>query len=295
MAGLTATRLQLARQAQSRGDYHEADTQVKQVLNVERDLKVTPNEAEVVAFKKHNDELIAMNQGRSPDAATLDQVPQLVSDKVAASTLVQDGKVFYEMGKYDEAEVKLSQAIQMEPGNTTASYYLNLIQQDKYHGDSIHHNTDTQARMEHVEKDWILPKNASDRKHYTTDTVDLFNVGYATNSLVWTGPGRQAIVAKLDKIHLENVSWDGLPLSAVLDQLTKLCRARDPGGKGVNFLINNNPDLSGQPVAAPNAVGVGGAGGFGGFPAAGAAAVAAPNLDPNTGLPVAPAARSVAP
>ncbi len=122
VAGLTATRLTLARDAQGRGDLHEADTQVKQILNAERDLKVSPDANEVLAFKKHNDELLVIYKGRMPDADTLDRVPQMASQKVAAGTLVQDGKVFYEAGEYSQAEIKLTQAISLDPDNTTASY-----------------------------------------------------------------------------------------------------------------------------------------------------------------------------
>jgi tetratricopeptide (TPR) repeat protein len=282
VTGLTATRLELARNAQSRGDYLEADTEVKQILAMETQLKVAPNANEVIAFKQHNDELIVINKGRTPDAETMARVPQMVADRVAASTLVQDGKVLYEMQKYDAAESKLNEAITMEPGNTTASYYLNLIKQEKIYLDMVHHNTDTQDRMEHVERNWILPK--------PTANMPVPNP-YATNNLVFTGPGRQAIVSKLDRIHLDNVSFDGLPLNEVLKQLSEQCRLRDPDRKGINFLINNNPDLSGLAVAAPTAVGVGGGGGFG---APAAVVNPAPNIDPNTGLPVAPAAENQA-
>jgi hypothetical protein len=288
VAGLTSTRLALGRDAQSHGDYHEADIEVQQILHAERDLKVSPDADEVQAFKKHNDELIIAYRGHLPDAETLDKVPQLATDRVEAGTLVQDGKVFYEMGKYDQAEIRLEEAIKMDPGNTTASYYLNLIKQDKIERDIVHHNTDTQDRMERVEKQWILPNNSNDRAHLQTDTATLpVPNAYATNELVWTGPGRQAIVAKLDHIRLDNISYDGLPLSEVLKQLSEQCRLRDPDRKGINFLINPNPDLSGLPVAAPAGQGIGG---FPGQPGIGANVAPAPNIDPNTGLPITPAA-----
>ena len=274
VTGLTATRLALARDAESRGDYFGANTQIQQILNEQRKLRVAPNEADVLAFKKHNDELIDLNKGRTMDAETAEKIPQMANQKVAASTLVQDGKVYYEAGQFDLAEAKLNQAIALDPANTTASYYLDLIKQAKIHRDMIWHNTDTQERMEHVEKQWILPKS--------TANLPVPNA-YATNELVFTGAGRQAIVAKLDKIHLDNVSFDGLPLSEVLKQLTEQCRLRDPERKGINFLINNNPDLSGEAVAASTAIGVPGV-------AAGRGPGGGPQLDPTTGLPIAPAA-----
>lgn len=290
VAGLTTTRLQLARDAESRGDYNEADTQVKQIITQENTLKVSPDGAEVQAFKKHNDELLAEYRGRIPSQETVAKVPDMVKVKVAAGTLVQDGKVFYEMGNFAEAEIKLNQALEMDPDNATATYYLNLIKQDKFHRDIVQHNTDTQDRMERVEKQWILPKS--------TAVLPVPN-SYATNTLVFTGVGRQAIVSKLNRIHLENVAFDGLPLSEVLKQLTEQCKLRDPDRKGINFLINNNPDLSGEAIASPTAFGVGGVGGAGELAPQAPLPVrpgAAPGgaIDPTTGLPVAPAAEAAA-
>jgi tetratricopeptide (TPR) repeat protein len=279
VAGLTFTRMALARDAQSRGDLREADAQVKQVLNAD------PKNGAAITFKQRNDQMLAAMKGRMPDDATLAEVPQISSQKTASGTLLQDGKLLYEMGKYSEAEIKLTQATQLDPDNSGAFYYLNLIKQAKYARDAIQHTTDTQERMEHVEKQWILP----------TPSANVPSIGnpYATNTFIYTGPGRQAIVAKLDHLHLDNVSYDGLPLNEVLRQLTELSKARDPERKGINFLINNNPDLSGYPgggpggaATGPGAVGAGAAGFVGGGRGAGAPQL----LDPNTGLPAAPAA-----
>jgi tetratricopeptide (TPR) repeat protein len=266
-AGLASTRLTLARDAQSRGDLREANTQVTQVLHVD------PKNPIALAFKAQNDQMLAANKGHIPSEAVVAQLPQIISQKTDAGTLVQDGKLLYEMGKLDEAEAKLTAALQLDPDVAGASYYLNLIQQAKYVRESAQHTVDTQKRMAHVEKQWVLPNSV----------IPPGPNAYATNNLVYTGPGRQNIVAKLDRIHLDNVSFDGLPLTEVLRNLTEQSKLRDPDRKGINFLINPNPDLSGQPIAAP----AGGQFGGGGFP--GAPVAAAPTIDPATGLPAAPA------
>ena len=46
---------------------------------------------------------------------------------VDAMTAVQDGKVFYEIGKLVEAEAKFKAALKLNPDNAAANYYLNLI------------------------------------------------------------------------------------------------------------------------------------------------------------------------
>ena len=66
------------------------------------------------------------------------------------------------------------------------------------------------------------------------------------------------LAAKLDRIRLNEVEFDGLPLPEVLAQLSRVCKDLDPEKKGVNFLIN--PNRQGDP---------------------------APQIDPTTGMVVA--------
>jgi type II secretory pathway component GspD/PulD (secretin)/beta-lactamase regulating signal transducer with metallopeptidase domain len=58
-------------------------------------------------------------------------------------------------------------------------------------------------------------------------------------NLVQTSPARQAMLAKLDRIRLDSVSFDGLPLSEVVRFLADEARKRDPDKLGVNFLIRS--------------------------------------------------------
>jgi len=242
--GLAKTRLALAREDQAHGNYRDAATQAQQVLNVDS------KNPEALAFKKQNDELITAMKGQIPSAAAVEQASQIAGQKVDAGTYVQDGRLLYEMGKLDDAEIKLNQALALNPDNPAAFYYLNLIEQARFARESAQHNVDTQKRMAKVEKQWILPSSKLTSSN-----------PYATNTLIYTGPGRQAIVSKLDHIRLDTVSYDGLPLSEVLRNLTDQSKQRDPERRGVNFLINPNPDLSGKAVEATPAGGAGGLGG----------------------------------
>ena len=49
--------------------------------------------------------------------------------KAKAGVLVQNGKLLYEMGKLDEAEVKLNAALSLDSENAAAKYYRGLVQQ----------------------------------------------------------------------------------------------------------------------------------------------------------------------
>jgi tetratricopeptide (TPR) repeat protein len=256
ISGLVSTRLTLARQEQGRGNLREADTQVSRVL------KVDPQNAAALAFKKNNDRLLASMRGKMPDEATVQQIPYIANDKTEAGTLLQDGKLLYEMGKFDEAEVKLKEAIRIDPDNAGAFYYMNLVKQARYDRETRTHTIDTQDRMVQVENAWVKPVNRG--------LLPVPNP-YALTNFVRTGDGREVIYSKLIRIRFEaddhSISWrEGLPLSEVLVNLSEQAKRRDPDKKGINFLFNPN-------AAAASAVTT---------PAGGAM-----TIDPATGLPVA--------
>ncbi len=70
----------------------------------------------------------ALNNGAPPPVDAQTNSDNSITN---AAILVRDGKLLYEMGKLDAAEDKLRAAMQLDPDNVGASYYLNLIQQAK--------------------------------------------------------------------------------------------------------------------------------------------------------------------
>src|SRR5437762_2429881 len=77
------------------------------------------------------------------------------------------------------------------------------------------------------------------------------------NSPPAAGSGRQVISDKLERIRLDRVSYDRLPLGEVVLNLRDEIKKRDPEKKGINFMINPNqpavplaPD--GRPLPAPS-------------------------------------------
>jgi tetratricopeptide (TPR) repeat protein len=257
VAGLTSVRMALAREDQRQGDYHGADEQVSRVLIV------NPTDQEAIEFKKENDQLIAQTRGTRPDAATLDRVPAIQNQKADAATLARDGQMLFEMGQLEDAEAKLNQALKLDPDNQGANYYLGLVKQARYARADNAKSLDNDERMVKVEKNWEIPVNI----------VTNMSNPYALTNLVYTGPGRQDIYTKLNRIRLETVDYQQLPLSEVLHKLREESVLRDPDKKGINFLFN--PNIESIPATAANTPGFGGR--AGGAPGA---------IDPATGLPV---------
>jgi hypothetical protein len=79
-------------------------------------------------------------------------------------------------------------------------------------------------------------------------------------------PQQEAIGKKLDKIHIETLNFDDLPLSEIVHWLHETSLKRDPDGKGINFSTSRDFDsvtfddstslITGMPEKGPGAVSV---------------------------------------
>jgi general secretion pathway protein D len=240
VAGLAVVRLELARAAQRRDNLQEADAQVKDVLRVD------PSNAGAIDFKRGNEKLMAEQRGTIPSPEVQAQVPGAVEEKVQANTLVHDGKLLYELGKMSEAEAKLRLALRVDPRNQAALYYLSLVSEAKFTQSIKEHGVTVQQNLSEVEQAWANPVKR--------ELLPVPNP-YARTNLIHTSPGRQAIVSKLDRIRLDSLKYEGLPLSEVIINLNDEAKKRDPEKRGINFIISQNVDSGGIPALQTLTVG----------------------------------------
>ncbi len=240
LQGLTEVRLELAHQAQRHNDLAGANDQVMDILHKD------PSNAAALEFKKGNDKLLAQQQGKIPDAETTAQVPGIIQQKVDAGTLVQDGRLLFELGKYDEAEVKLKQALRIDPNSQAALYYLSLCADGKYTQATKARAVTAMQNLTEVVQDWANPVKR--------ELLQVPNPYIRTN-LINTSPGRQTLMNKLDVIRLDTVKYDGLPLSEVIINLNDEAKKRDPSKRGINFLISQTADTGGATTPTAPAIG----------------------------------------
>jgi hypothetical protein len=239
--------MSLAQQAQRRGDLREAKTQVADVLRVD------PSNAAAIEFNRGNEKLLSERRGQLPSEEVVNRVPALAEEKVKTGILVQDGKLLYEMGKLDEAEVKLQRAVKEDPLNQAAYYYLNLIRESRFQEAQNKRDITSRQSLVEVENAWATPP--------VRDLLPQPNP-YARTNLSFTSKGRQAITTKLDRIRMDEVGpWENLPLGEVIKIIDEQAKRRDPSKQGINFIINPNID-------------------------SGATAQQATQIDPTTGLPI---------
>ncbi|HEV7928389.1 MAG TPA: hypothetical protein VGR14_23755 [Verrucomicrobiae bacterium] len=148
--------------------------------------------------------------------------------KVDIATRVANGKLLFEMGKYDEAEAILLQVIKDEPTNHSAPYYLDLIKEARY-------------------MDSARWRPEGFRRLPTPNPLD--------SNLVYTTKARQFILSKLTNIIMDEVSFD-LPLKDALLKVRNESRKLDPDGIGVNFMINQDVEgptsSTNDPTAGPH-------------------------------------------
>ena len=247
--GMADVRLQLAKVFQKGQKFYEADQEVTRIL------KLDPENASALSFKEGNDRLIARYTGRQPSRDAIANIPEVKERKIAASTMIQDGKLFLELNKLEEAEAKLNEAKELDPESDAVWYYLSILNQKKYQREIRKREITSQDKMVEVVNYWDPNLNKNN--------LPVANPVASTN-LVHTSKGRQAIISKLDRIVLDEVEFDGLPLSEVVTFLHREARERDPEGEGINLLISNSMETessNGQRPINPFSMGGGMMGG----------------------------------
>jgi Flp pilus assembly secretin CpaC/tetratricopeptide (TPR) repeat protein len=241
VAGLASVRLELARQAQRRRDFQEADLQINRVLAVD------PGHADAQAMKLANDRALDGLRGRLPSQAVRDLAPEVERLREQVGELVQDGKLLYEMGRLNEAEAKLQEAFRLDPNNAAAEYYLKLIGETRYSYGARAREVMVKEKIVEMERAWLPPTTHQDLP--APNPMARTYVGGTDITPIATGPGRHALQEKLHRIILDEIEFDGLPLPAVLRFLGEASMARDPEKRGVNFMIN--PNVYATAFAAP--------------------------------------------
>ena len=231
LAGMSAVRLKLAQMDQRKNRLIEADKQVVRIL------KLDPNDAAALKFKAANDRLIADNRGKMPSREVQALIPAIQETKVGASILVQDAKLLLEANQLEEAEAKLLKAAKEDPENRAVWYYRSILAEKKYSREARKREIHSKNKMVEVESAWSPPL----QRNLLPEPNP-----YARTNLVYTGSGRQKIQSKLDRIVLDQVIFDGLPLSEVVKFLYEEAKKRDPDNEGINFIINPNVDKIGR-------------------------------------------------
>ena len=226
LEGLTRVRLALGEKHATSGNLTEARKQVQRVL------LLSPGNLQARGQLQSIDAQLEKLRGRMPSEETIGEVKDVVEEKIQAATLVQDAKLLYEMARYDQSEAKLRQALEIDPSNRGASYYMVLVQEAKNTIQVKKRDMTSREAIKNVTKDWVAPTS-----HESLIVPNpLANIS-PTNSFpteIYTGPGRTRIHRMLQNIRLERFpvtgTLDNISLRDMITDLTETIDGIDPFG-----------------------------------------------------------------
>ncbi|MBM3846412.1 MAG: hypothetical protein FJ405_09020 [Verrucomicrobia bacterium] len=238
-AGMAASRLQVAQQAQRAGDMLEAERQVDRVLVVD------PANAAAQQYKKNLEQIKAQLAGKMPSPEALAVIPESTAERVKLGTKVQDAKVLLEAGRIQEAEAKLKEVIAADPSNQQAYYYMNFIQEHKNNQELLKREGWARDTFAKVTQSWMDPNTRANLPQPN---------GYARTNSVNTSKARQNLFSKLGRITVSEIKFDNKTLADVVKDLSTEAQKRDPDRVGINFLVSPAAEQTAPPppVIDPN-------------------------------------------
>lgn len=244
LAGFDSVSEKLARHDMDQGDMTGA------LARIDAALIVDPNNESLRRLKIEINKRTVQMQGTVPSPDYVKMIPEIKKEKMDVATQVQNAKLLYEMGKYDQAEDILNKILKEDPSNKTAPYYLDLVKEARFAANSRKEEAQAKTSIASVEKAWIPSTKG--------ESLPIPNP-MATTNLIYTSPGRQEIRSKLEHMRMGDVQYD-LPLNEVLNKLRIETQKRDPDGIGINFMWNPHPDAAPTGVSPTDQTGAAAAG-----------------------------------
>lgn len=246
--GIVYSRLRLALDFQNRNLFKEADAEAAKAQVYD------PDSSKLRKFREFNEEVRVAHLGQVPSPEISNAVNAFKDNRAQVLTLIRDGKAYFELRQFDEAEQKLKEAVKLDPQSDVAYYYLRLILEAKYDLEGRARDHTFHERVIEVAEAW---------NRQTRTDLPQPNPYYLTNSslpfLTHTSKGAQRIRHKLSSIMIPEIAYDGLTLDEVVQDLIEQVKRNDPEKDGLNFLINSQAAdtiLSGG-SAAPGGLGGG--------------------------------------
>lgn len=124
--GIVDCSVHVARALQEQDYFKEADEVAAKAQ------AFAPDNRRLRKFRKSNEYVRKAHIGRVPSREVQAAVQGHRNQRARVMTLVRDGRAFFELGQYGEAEKRLKQAVKLDPHSDVAYYYLRLILEAEY-------------------------------------------------------------------------------------------------------------------------------------------------------------------
>ncbi|MBG89776.1 MAG: hypothetical protein CMO80_23150 [Verrucomicrobiales bacterium] len=146
--GIVYSRLRVARALQDQDLFEEADKEAAKAQ------VYAPDNSRLRKFRKSNEYVRKAHIGRVPSREVQMAIRNHRHERANVLTLVLDGRAYYRMGEYGEAEKRLKEAVKLDPHSDVAYYYLHLNLKAQYDREGRARDHHFQKRVIEVAEAW---------------------------------------------------------------------------------------------------------------------------------------------
>ncbi len=162
----------------------------------------------------------------APASAVRPAAPDFRTNQIRVATLVEDGRILFNLGKLDEARAKFFEAREADPRSVAAYHYLEMIAERRGTDSSRKAEAKSRAETQQTESAWDAVLSNEPPDSASGDSIEA----------------SRNIVTKLNRIDVDSVHYDHLLLAEVIKDLEEKSRRNDPDHTGVKFTIGTNAE-----------------------------------------------------
>ena len=147
------------------------------------------------------------------------------------SVLYEQAKILYRKHDYDNAKSKLEEIIAIDPYDSKAIYYLNLLNRKIYDTGTDRKEEASDKRIGEVIWNSVQPDQT---KSIKGERIDVEN---QTASKISKHDEDTSLEHKLNELIVPHISFDDVPVKDALMFLQEESKKIDPSGEGINLVI----------------------------------------------------------
>jgi Flp pilus assembly secretin CpaC len=155
------------------------------------------------------------------------------------SVIFEQGKILFNKNELNRSKDKFEEILAVDPYNSKAIHYLNLINQKLYKDGQMRKNQMSAQRIADATWASVLPITS---ENFTGERIDISTGQIAKIS---RKDEKTSLEERLNEIIIPRISFDGVPAVDALLFLKDESKRLDPTGEGINLILRlntNNPD-----------------------------------------------------
>lgn len=283
--GVVRANYRLADDALTAGDLERARTYAKKALQYDPTSRAASS---ILSRAERKERAVVPPEEVPPTPPHREE--EFLAKRNRIKELFRESRILINSGQYDRAEESLEQILVIDPYNSDARQYMDVLNQRRLKAATIGQETSRSLRLWEVTKGWVPPINLSRQ--------EMERLTGGEGPIDKLAANKALINSKLNSIVLEQINFRDADIRDVLNFLSEESRRldkieADPAKRGVNILIQAGesgaataPVLPTLPESLPPMPEVGGT-----EPDAGLSPLPAPPISPEPAVSASTAPR----